>query len=938
VSTIRLRGGRVHNLKNVDVDIPRGKLITVCGVSGSGKTSLALNTLYAEGQRAYIEGFSAYTRQFLERLDRPECISIEGIPPAIAVTRAGAPKTNRSTVATATEIADSMRLLFAKVAKLFCNECGKPVQRDDPSQIAEELTRERDTRRLMIGFNVCLPSRKEASEIFSALQQDGYLRLIIGDRSFHLSDDDRATLAKQISNKGTECTVIIDRLTGDSELSRVTESLETAMNEGHDRAIVLRQGGAGSRIRTIDGEAWNQRIVSVDRRCEACGIDYPDPQPRLFNFNHPLGACPTCEGFGDTVSLDMDLVVPDRSLSIRQGAIAPWNSPSYRHELEELLALADDYEIPVDVPFGKLDAKSLKRIERGVPERNFGGLDGFFAWLDRKKYKLHVRVFAARYRSYHRCTTCNGRRLRPEALAYRLGEQSIAECLALSADDALKQLTSLELTKRDAMIAHEPLKQVCDRLRYLQSVGLGYLQLDRTLRTLSGGEIQRVALTAALGSSLVNMLYVLDEPTAGLHPADVKPLVTAIDRLKERGNTVIMVEHDETLIRHSEWIVEVGPGAGAAGGQITFLGSPEELLVAPDSPTGQFLSGRRGWTLRDRTPRAPQGFLTLEGAQGHNLQNVHVEFPLGVLCLVTGVSGSGKSSLVQDTLYLAIAQRMHITADKPLPFRALNGLSRIQDCLMIDQSPISRSARSCPVTYVKAFDPIRKLFAETLDAKTRNYGAGHFSFNSSDGQCLACEGAGVMVMDMQFLADVTITCPSCRGFRYRDEILNIRYRDQTIADVLAMSIRTAYTFFRGQPKIQSRLKCLIDVGLDYVTLGQPATTLSSGEGQRLKLAAFLALASRKSTLFLLDEPTTGLHFSDIIRLVDCFDALIADGHSLIVIEHHPLLMQAADYLIDLGPGAAEAGGRVIAQGTPAQVAKVSESRTGEILREIRTQT
>lgn len=933
--TISIRGCRVHNLRDVDVDIPRGKLIAICGLSGSGKTSLALDTLYAEGQRCYIESFSAYTRQFLQRLDKPDCDLITGIPPAIAVTRAGGSKTNRSTVGTATEIADHLRLLFAKAASLFCCGCGKPVRSDDPATIAEEMQQLPDGSRTMIGFQVWLPSRKDASEILLGLQQEGYLRLVAGGETFHLSESDRSRLAKKVGRRGTECIVIVDRVTVDAELSRLTESLENAMEEGNGRAVLLTSCEAieQNSVVEIDKRTWIKRIVSEDRRCDECNIDYPDPVPRLFNFNNPLGACPTCEGFGDIVDMDMNLVVPDKSVSLAEGAIAPWNTPAYVHELHELLELADDYKIPVDVPYRKLTKKHLKLIRHGVRERNFGGLDGFFSWLERKKYKMHVRIFASRFRSYRPCEDCRGQRFKPEALAYRLRDQHIADVLTMQADQAANFFHSLQLEQRESEIAAEPIRQITDRISYLQDVGLGYLQLDRTLRTLSGGETQRVALTSALGSSLVNMLYVLDEPTAGLHPTDVERLSHAILGLKNRGNTVIVVEHDETMIQIADHVIEVGPAAGNSGGQIMFEGTPAEMLAEKKSLTGQFLTGERGWTLRDREPRQPRGFITLKGATGHNLKDIDVEFPLGLLCLVTGISGSGKSSLVQDTLYGAIRQHKHGEAAKPLPFKSITGLSQIEDCMLIDQSPISRSPRSAPVTYVKAFDPIRKVFAETVDARTRNYGPGHFSYNSVKGQCPHCEGAGVLQIDMQFLADVSMQCPTCRGTRYREEILKVRYRDRSIADVLDMSIREASSFFRGYDKVQERLNRMIAVGLEYIKLGQPATTLSSGEGQRLKLAAFLASASRRRTLFILDEPTTGLHFADIVRLVDCFDALLANGHGLVIVEHNSLLMQAADYLIDLGPGAAESGGTVVATGTPRQVSESTISLTGAILRE-----
>lgn len=968
VRPIELRGCRVNNLKNIDVDVPRGKLVVVCGLSGSGKTSLALDTLYAEGQRCYIESFSAYTRQYLAQLEKPDCDSINGIPPAIAVTRAAAVKNNRSTVATATEIAEHCRLLFAKAATLTCYSCGRPVEIDSPQSIAAEMSDPTSgVERAIVGFEVWIPNRAAGSEILLGLQQEGYLRLILKGQTFRLSDEDRAPLAKRIGSRGVAAIVVVDRLSRDSELSRWTESLETAMNEGNGRAIVLSETkdspttveipGSSNRL-TVDDRDMVQRIVSDRRRCDHCDIDYPEPVPRLFNFNHPLGACPTCEGFGDVLQTDMTRVVPDPSKSIREGAIAPWNSPSYQHELDELLALADDFDIPVDVPFSKLKQTALKKIHGGIAERKFGGLDGFFAWLDRKKYKLHIRVFAARYRTYTTCPTCDGRRLKDEALAYQLFGRSIADVLAMRCDQLdrfletltilssenesaavisddqvhdspmdYKTATALEsLVKskqqRQIEIAGEPVRQIRDRLRYLDSVGLSYLQLDRPLRTLSGGETQRIALTSALGSTLVGMLYVLDEPTAGLHEDDVRNLIRTIVQLRDRGNTVVAVEHNAQLIAAADRVIEIGPDAGHGGGELMFQGTPAELIDSDDSLTGPYLTGDVNDMIDKTSVRKPTGWIELNGASGHNLKNIDVQFPLGTLCVVTGRSGSGKSSLIHDTLYGAVTIRLAQrrgetppvgTADT-LPFSGLQGVEKIEDCQLVDQSPISRSPRSCPVTFAKAFDEIRKAFADTVDARIRNFKPGHFSFNSAAGQCAACEGAGVQTVDMQFLADVSMRCPECRGRRYRDEVLQVRYRDRTIADVLEMSVKEAYLYFRTMPKAQARLKRLIDVGLDYVTLGQPATTLSSGEAQRLKLAAFLAGSSKKRTLFLMDEPTTGLHYADIIRLIDCFTALIADGHSLVVIEHHPMLIAAADWIIDIGPGAADEGGQVVYSG------------------------
>lgn len=963
-SEIRLRGVRVHNLKSVDVDIPRNELVVICGVSGSGKTSLALDTLYAEGQRRYIESFSAYTRQFLERLDKPDCDSIEGLPPAIAVTRGTSHRGNRSTVATATETADYLRLLFAKIARLHCYNCGRAIESYSPQSVAQGIANLPERTRLMLGFSLELQGRAAASEAFEYLQQQGFLRIVIGEKTYHLSDEDRKTLAKAIKPRvKTEVIVIVDRLTSSDETTRITESLESAFTEGDGRIVLLLEQAdattpakvaeklfhpytvvheepqtylpvpddASKSIRPIDGRQWLPLYLSRSRRCNACDIDFPDPEPRLFSFNNPLGACPTCEGFGDVMEVDMDLVVPDPSKSIREGAIAPWNTPSYSHEREELLALARKRNIPVDIPFSKLDSVALKIIREGSPEDNFGGLAGFFAWLERKKYKMHVRVFLSRWRSYSRCPDCNGQRLRDEALAYTIGQRNIAQLSDLRVDEGANFFERLILNKRDKEIASDLLPAIQGRLGFLQTVGLGYLQLSRTLRTLSGGEAQRVALTGALGSSLVNMLYVLDEPTAGLHPHDVDRLAQSIVKLKDRGNTVVAVEHDESIIRRADHIVEMGPGAGTAGGRVVFEGPLPELLVDSSSLTSAFLTGKRGGLANQSQRRPPRGRIELRGASGNNLKSLDVNFPLGVLCLVTGVSGSGKSSLVMQTLYGALCKRKRKSPVPTLPYEDVVGDGQIDDVMLVDQSPISRSPRSNPVTYIKAFDAIRNIFADTVEARTRGLTASHFSFNNQQGRCETCEGDGVLTIDMQFLADISMQCPACKGTRYRPEILQVTYRDRTIADVLKMTVRQAQSFFRGEAKLQAKLQRLIDVGLEYVGLGQAATTLSSGEAQRLKLAGFLASASRRRTLFILDEPTTGLHFADIVKLIDCFDALIAAGHSLLVVEHNLQLIRAADHLIDLGPGAADDGGTIVAEGTPDEISKNKQSKTGQAI-------
>jgi excinuclease ABC subunit A len=630
----------------------------------------------------------------------------------------------------------------------------------------------------------------------------------------------------------------------------------------------------------------------------------------------------------------LDLVVPDRNKSISEGAIAPWNSPAYRHELEELLALAADHGLPVHEPFRNLQPEHLRLIREGVPERHFGGLNGFFSWLERRKYKMHIRVFLSRWRTYRVCPACQGSRLRPEALATRIDDRNLAEYCRMKIRDAVEAFEQLDLNTHDEQVARTLLDQVRHRLGYLNLVGLGYLTLERTLRTLSGGEAQRVALTTALGSSLVHMLYVLDEPSVGLHPRDVRRLLGAIEGLRDRGNTVVVVEHEESMIRAADYVIEIGPGAGEDGGQITFAGQPQTLCSTEGNLTGDYLTGRRGQVLCENRRTPDHGWIRMTGARGNNLQKLDIEFPLGVLCLVTGVSGSGKSTLIEHTLYPALCRRKRKEAPKPLPFDEVFGDGQIDDVLLIDQSPIGRSPRSNPVTYIKAFDAIRNVFADTLAARTRNFKASHFSFNVDGGRCPACKGDGTVQIDMQFLADVVMVCSDCQGRRYRREILEITYRGKSIADVLEMTVRQAYNFFRGQNKVQQRLQQLIDVGLEYLRLGQAASTLSAGEAQRLKLAAFLSARRRGRTLFLLDEPTTGLHFSDVVQLLDCFDALLNVGHSLIVVEHNLQIMQAADYILDLGPGAADEGGRLVVQGSPELVAQRAESATGHALAEV----
>ncbi len=936
---IQLRGVRVHNLQNVDVDIPRGQLVAICGVSGSGKTSLALDTLYAEGQRRYIESFSAYTRQFLERLEKPDYDRIEGLPPAVAVTRGGARRGNRSTVGTASETLDYLRLLFASIGRLSCYRCQQPVVSHSPQSVSQWIAAMPSGPRLMVGFAVQWEDAPERAAVLADLQQRGFVRLLVAKRLVNISRESREELAQILPTAG-QVHVVVDRFQAGDKAERTTESLEHAFEQGHGVIYVHLEGPpsdwtassltANLDVSEVDGAQWCIAQLNRNLQCPSCDIEFPSPEPRLFSFNSPLGACSLCEGFGDTSDLDPQLIVPDGRQTLREGAVAPWNSPAYEHHLDRLLELSDDLQVPVDTPFHKLTKRQQRVVLEGEPSLGYGGVREFFQRLERKKYKMHVRVFLSRWRSYSRCSQCGGARLSPEALSFRIGGKNLAQLCDMQVAQLAEFLNSLQLSEREQTVAAGPLEQVRTRLDYLQAVGLGYLQLARPLRTLSGGEAQRTSLTAALGSTLVDMLYVLDEPSVGLHPHDVERLAEAILRLSARGNTVVIVEHEEALLRRADTIVEIGPGAGRQGGRVVFAGTQEEL-DGSSSLTAEYLTGKRQIHVPEQR-RAAKRQVILKGCRGNNLRSLTVSFPLEVLCLVTGVSGSGKSSLVQDTLYGALANRLTSARHTTLPFDTITGVGQLDDCILVDQSPVSRSPRSNPVTYVKAFDEIRAALAGTLEARTRNLTPGHFSFNSDLGRCPECKGDGVQQIDMQFLADVQMTCPACRGKRYRPEILNIRYRDQSIADILSMTVREASDFFRGANKVRQKLKVLVDVGLEYLQLGQAASTLSSGESQRLKLAGYLAAASRKRTLFLLDEPTTGLHPHDIVRLLDCFDALLSAGHSLVVVEHNIQLIAAADHIIDLGPGPADLGGQIVAAGSPTEIMNCDQSVTGKYLR------
>jgi len=892
-------------LKGIDLDLPLHRLIVLTGVSGSGKSSLAFDTLYAEGQRRYIETFSAYTRQFLETLDKPDADRIDGIPPAVAVAQRTVKRAGRSTVGTVTEIHDHLALLYGRIGQVICSRCGSVVRPADTSAVVSAIDALPEGTRYQVAFPVDVTPETDLALLGDSLRESGFLRVQVDGRTLSIDTEPPPRPSSGPID------VIVDRLArGKEDSGRRLDSIETAFDRGLGRCRIL----------------CDQTTLQFFRgwRCGTCGADYVRPDPRLFNPNSPLGACPTCEGFGRVIDLDFDRIIPDKTKSLRDGAIVPWTMPAYRQHLDALLR---DAGLPATVPFERLTTEQRATIERSVR--------AMFTKLERKLYKLHVRVFLSRWRSYHPCPSCHGSRLRPEALAVRIGGRNIAELSTLTLADALEFLSRIEPT--GGTVARRVLEGVASRLTYLVRIGLDYLTLDRPARTLSAGESRRVTLTTALGSGLVNTLYVLDEPSIGLHPRDVGRLIDAMKGLRDAGNSVVVVEHETNIIRAADQVVDIGPGAGDEGGRLVIQGMPAEVAASRTSITGAYLSGRKH-AARPAKRREPAAWLALRGATGHNLQDLDVDFPLGVLCVVTGVSGSGKSTLVEETLHPAL---LRLLGGEPIPgepCRALTTEAALGEVVLFDGTPIGRSSRSTPATYVKAFDEIRRAFAELHESKQRDYGPGTFSLNVEGGRCSSCEGHGFQTIDMQFLADVVIRCPVCHGTRFRPEVLEVKYRGKSIAEVLDLTVREAFSFFRHRPKTQARLRPLLDVGLDYLRLGQPVSTLSGGEAQRLKLSSHLSssmasiqrAAAGPKTVFLMDEPTTGLHPADVSVLLDALNRLVDLGHSLILIEHGPEVMAAADWIIDLGPGAGSHGGRVVAQGPPEHVATAGTA-TGAVL-------
>lgn len=931
-NAIRIRGARENNLKGIDVEIPRGWLTVLTGPSGSGKSSLAFDTIYAEGQRRYVESLSTYAKQFLQRMPKPAVDWVDGVSPSVAIDQRNSVRTSRSTVGTVTEVYDYMRLLWARVGRTVCPDCDKPVQRDTVHTATDRVLSAGEGR-VYITFPAGGADADPAG-VHSSLLARGYLRAIRGGQEIRLEESDVSP-----DQEEAELLVVVDRLrlgalsAEDSELrGRIADSLAAAFAEGLGQAVVLlaEPSPAGSGQEPV----FRERL-SFDEsvRCTGCGRRFPASTPLLFSFNHPTGACPGCNGFGATLEYDEELIVPEPERSLSDGALDPWTKPRYSRERADVLAFAAEREVDVHAPWRLLPTQVRRDLLHGSPD--FVGVVPFLTSREKKRYKQYIRVFLRQYQRPTRCADCAGARLGPDALAVQVADLNISAVSSRTIRDLRVWIAELSFSPFESKVAATVLEEITDRLSFLESVGLGYLSLSRQARSLSGGEMQRIRLAGCLGSRLVDTLYVLDEPTIGLHPRDVEQFLSVLRDLRDRGNTLLIVEHDEAVLRSADHILELGPGSGELGGELVLTGDWEDLVRAETS-TGRALRARAG-ARKERRPG--RGRLRLEGASLHNVEDVNFELPLGVLTVVTGVSGSGKSTLIHDILFRALEREIHgsTSAREHLgetvgTYSRLKGTAQIDDVVLVDQAPIGRTPRSNPVTYIGAFDRLRALFAEQSLSRERGYGPGHFSFNVAGGRCEACKGAGQELVEMVFLADVAVPCDVCRGRRFRPEILEVTARGLSIHDALQLTVDEAIRVFAREARLGKALWQLQRVGLGYVQLGQPATTLSGGESQRLKIARELAAGSRGAhRLYILDEPTTGLGAGETGQLVDVLDQLVAAGHTVLVIEHNLDVLRRADWVIDMGPGAAEEGGRIVAAGTPEQIALVPESHTGRFL-------
>lgn len=930
---IIIKGARQHNLRNIDVEIPRDKLVVITGLSGSGKSSLAFDTIYAEGQRRYVESLSAYARQFLGQMDKPDVDSIEGLSPAISIDQKTTSRNPRSTVGTITEIYDYLRLLYARIGNPHCPNCGKPISRQTVQQIIDQLLTLAEGTRIQVLAPVVRGRKGEHKKVLESIRREGFVRIRVDGELHEVTDP--LNLDK---NKKHTIEIVVDRIVIRSDIhSRLTDSVETALQYGEGIVVV-------------DVIGQEELLFSEHFACVDCGISMEELTPRMFSFNSPYGACPECDGLGSKLEIDPDLVV-DYDLSLSEGALIPWRS-SKSQWLEAILdAVCREYRIDPEQPLKELPPESVDVLLYGIDEavsfeytnrqeqtRMYSSVyEGLIPFLNRR-YRESTSDWARQeleqYMSENTCTACKGRRLRPEVLGVTVGGKNIMEVSALSVRDSLAFFEQLELSEVDLMIGRQIIKEIEERLRFLDNVGLDYLTLDRAAATLSGGEAQRIRLATQIGSSLIGVLYILDEPSIGLHQRDNQRLLDTLKHLRDLGNTLIVVEHDEDTMRAADWIIDIGPGAGAHGGEVVAAGDYDAICASENSLTGQYLSGKKQIPV-PKVRRKPNGkSIKVIGAKENNLRNIDVEFPLGVFICVTGVSGSGKSTLVNEILHKQLAHVLYRSTQRAGSHDRIEGIEHIDKVINIDQSPIGRTPRSNPATYTGTFDYIRELFSMTPEAKIRGYKPGRFSFNVKGGRCEACRGDGIIKIEMHFLPDVYVPCEVCKGSRYNRETLEVRYRGKSIADVLNLTVDEAVELFQSIPKIHRKLQTLKDVGLGYIKLGQPATQLSGGEAQRVKLATELSRRSNGKTLYILDEPTTGLHFEDIRKLLEVLQRLVEAGDTVLVIEHNLDVIKCADYIIDLGPEGGERGGMVIAAGTPEEIAANPHSYTGHYLKAV----
>ncbi len=925
---ILLKGINTHNLQNITVRIPRNRFVVLTGVSGSGKSTLAFDTLYAEGHRRYVESLSSYVRQFLERMPRPDIESVEGIAPAIAIEQKPIPKNPRSTVGTVSEIYDYLRLLYARIGKIYSRDTNELVLKHTPDDVSLQAGFFEEGTKFYAGF--FFPAHQDSGhhacpvedEIASLLKK-GFFRVVAGEEILDLNDERVCKrLVEMPPAERSSLLVLVDRFVAKQDekvFSRVAQAAESCFIESGGYAVLKVVGG---------------KTYRFSDRLELNGIEYQEPSPQLFAFNSPIGACTTCQGFGRIVGIDEDAVVPDKSLTLEEGAIACWNSEKYRWNLRQLLSVAPSLGIPVDVPYEKLSHAHKELLWKGLGDERFTGIRPFFAEIEKDAgYKMHYRVFLSRYRGYATCPDCDGSRLNPDARLIRVSGRDIGEVTRMNIADASEFFRNLEISPFDRKVAEAVLHEIIKRLGYLLDVGLTYLTLDRLTHTLSGGEFQRINLSTSLGSPLVGAIYILDEPSIGLHQSDSARLITLLRRLRDLGNTVVVVEHDREIIEAADEVIDLGPFAGRLGGTVTFHGSVAEMKSSGTSLTADYLTGRKEIPV-PKIRRTPDftSCIEITGAMQNNLKNIDVRFPLGILTCVTGVSGSGKSTLVNEILNKGILKEKEGLKETVGTHRSLTGSWLVDRVEHVDQSPIGKSSRSNPVTYMKIFDDIRNLFAQTSEARARGWKAGYFSFNIPGGRCETCAGEGSVHIEMQFLADIEALCEDCGGLRYKPDTLEVKYHGLSISEVLDLTVEEAITFFRNEKGVTRKLMVLDEVGLGYIRLGQSSSTLSGGEAQRLKLASFIARADLEHTLFIFDEPTTGLHFDDINKLIKCFEKLIEQKNTLVIIEHNPDIIMQADWVIDLGPGAGEKGGAIVAEGTPEEIAQREDSLTGHYLK------